>query len=60
MALKSKKPSRMQVIQSWMNAHNRLACATIALGVALALMGLFLFVAFSGFGASADFIYNQF
>lgn len=60
MALKKKKTTRIQMIQSWINGHNRLACATIALGTAVALVGLFLFVAFSGFGASADFIYNQF
>ena len=60
MALKKKKPTRIQVIQSWMSGHNWLTCATITLVTAAMLMGLFLFVAFSGFGASADFIYNQF
>lgn len=60
MALKKRKPTRIQMIQSWINGHNRFACATIALGTAVALVSLFLFVAFSGFGASADFIYNQF
>lgn len=60
MALKKKKPTRVQMVQSWMNEHNRLACATITVVIAAALTGLFMFVAFSGFGASADFIYNQF
>ena len=60
MALKRKKPTKVQMVQSWMNEHNRLACATIAAGTLAVLMGLFLFVAFSGFGSSADFIYNQF
>ena len=60
MAFKKKKPTRVQMVQSWMNEHNRMACATITVIVAAALVSLFLFVAFSGFGASADFIYNQF
>ena len=60
MALKKKKPTRIQMIQSWINGHNRVVCATITIGMAIALVSLFLFVAFSGFGASADFIYNQF
>ena len=60
MALKKKKPTCTQVIQTWMNGHNRIACAAIVVVVAAALVGLFLFVTMSGFGASADFIYNQF
>lgn len=60
MALGSKKPTRIQVIQAWMNDHNRASCIAIASVMAVAIVGLFLFVAFSGFGASADFIYNQF
>ena len=60
MALKKKKPTRVQVAHAWFSDHNAVACAGIALGVAAAIVGLFLFVAFSGFGASADFIYNQF
>lgn len=59
MALK-KKPSLKAKAAAWLSAHNAVACAGIACGVAVALVGLFLFVAFSGFGASADFIYNQF
>lgn len=60
MALGNKKPTRMQMIQTWMNGHNRIACIAIALVMMASIVGLFLFVAFSGFGASADFIYNQF
>ncbi len=60
MALGNKKPTRMQTIQTWMNGHNRIACIAIALVMMASIVGLFLFVAFSGFGASADFIYNQF
>lgn len=60
MALKSKKPTRTQVIQAWMNNHNAIACAAIAVVIAATLTGLFLFVTLSGFGASADFVYNQF
>ena len=36
------------------------ACAIIGSSVALTLIGIFLFVTFSGFGSSAEFIYNQF
>ena len=60
MALGNRKPTRTQMIQSWMNDHNRTACIAIAIVMAASIVGLFLFVAFSGFGASADFIYNQF
>ena len=60
MALKRKKPSCTQVVQAWMDGHNRIACAAIAVVTAAAIVGLFLFVTMSGFGASADFIYNQF
>ena len=60
MALGNKKPTRLQMIQTWMNDHNRIACIAIALVMTAAILGLFLFVAFSGFGGSADFIYNQF
>ena len=60
MALKRKKPTPAQVAHAWMGGHNRLACVGIAVGIAIALVGLFLFVTMSGFGASADFIYNQF
>ena len=60
MALGNKKPTRMQMIQTWMNGHNSIACIAIALVMMASIVGLFLFVAFSGFGASADFIYNQF
>lgn len=60
MALGKKKPTRAQVIRAWANEHNALACLGIGLGCAAALVGLFLFVALAGFGASADFVYNQF
>lgn len=60
MALKKKKPSFKAKASAWLAQHNVVACAGIGAGVAGALFGLFLFVVFSGFGASADFIYNQF
>ena len=46
--------------RDWFARHNALACVCIAILVFLALAGLFAFVAFSDFGGSADFIYNQF
>ena len=60
MALGKKKPTRLQLVQGWMDENNGLACVGIAVVIAAAILGLFAFVAFSGFGASADFIYNQF
>ena len=60
MALGKKKPSLRLKLTVWAQGHNALACAGIAVGAAVVLVGLFLFVVFSGFGASADFIYNQF
>ena len=60
MALKRKKPTVAQKVQAWMDAHNAVACAAIGAVGASSLVGLFLFVVFSGFGGSADFIYNQF
>lgn len=60
MALGRKKPTAKQKAQRWMGAHNGIACTGIGTLAAIAIVGLFLFVAFSGFGASADFIYNQF
>lgn len=60
MALNGKKPTVKQRMQTWMDGHNRATCAAITIVMAASIVGLFLFVAFSGFGASADFIYNQF
>ena len=60
MALKKKKPTFKAKASTWLAGHNAVACAGIGAGMAVALVGLFLFVVFSGFGASADFIYNQF
>ena len=60
MALGKKKPTLKQKAVAWFDGHNALACAGLSVGVAASLVGLFLFVVFSGFGSSADFIYNQF
>ena len=60
MALGRKKPTLEKKVHTWMDAHNALTCMGIGVLSAAALVGLFAFVAFSGFGASADFIYNQF
>jgi len=60
MALGKKKPTFKQKAVSWLDGHNLLACTGISVGIAVSLVGLFLFVVFSGFGSSADFIYNQF
>lgn len=60
MALKKKKPAFRAKAAAWLADHNAVACAGVGVGMAVALVGLFLFVVYSGFGASADFIYNQF
>lgn len=59
-ALKKKKPTFKQKTQAWFAGHNAIACACVGTVTACSILGLFLFVVFSGFGASADFIYNQF
>jgi len=46
--------------EAWQAQHPALADVVVGTSVALALVGTFLFVTFSGFGASAEFIYNQF
>ena len=59
MARKRRKTLRNRY-DAWLDAHPTAACLIIGASVALALIGIFLFVTFSGFGASAEFIYNQF
>ncbi|MDO4807160.1 MAG: hypothetical protein Q4A07_07920 [Coriobacteriales bacterium] len=59
MARKKKKTMR-QRYDAWLDEHPVCSYAIVCGSVALALVGLFLFVTFSGFGSSADFIYNQF
>ena len=44
----------------FLQAHSAIACVLVCAGIATALITLFLFVTFSGFGSSAEFIYNQF
>lgn len=47
-------------LDAWLGEHEALARVAVCVAVAAALVGLFLFVTFSGFGSSAEFIYNQF
>ena len=54
-----KKTMKAQTLE-FLAAHNAFACVLVGAGTAIALVGVFAFIAFSGFGASADFIYNQF
>ncbi len=44
----------------WLEAHPAAANAIVGCSVAAALIAVFVFVTFSGFGGSAEFIYNQF
>ena len=57
---RNKKSTLRNRYDAWLNAHPAAACAIIGSSVALTLIGIFLFVTFSGFGSSAEFIYNQF
>ena len=45
---------------AWLDEHQLAGDLIVGVSVSLAVIGLFLFVTFSGFGASAEFIYNQF
>ncbi|MBO7673849.1 MAG: hypothetical protein J6S63_02415 [Atopobiaceae bacterium] len=57
---KSKTVTLRDRLGAWQAAHPVLADVAVGAGVAIALVGTFVFVTFSGFGASAEFIYNQF
>lgn len=59
MARKRRKTIRNRY-DTWMAGHERSTLFIIGASVALSLFGLFLFVCFSGFGGSVEFIYNQF
>lgn len=47
-------------VAQWADNHTALTCTAICLGVAASVIGLLAFVAFSDFGGTATFIYNQF
>ena len=57
---RNKKKTLRDRFDEWLSAHPKAACAIIGSSVALTLVGIFLFVTFSGVGSSAEFIYNQF
>ena len=59
MARKKRQTARDRY-DTWLAEHPTQACVIVGAAVALALVGVFLFVTFSEFGASAEFIYNQF
>lgn len=58
-ARKKKKTARARY-DAWLAEHPAAGNVIVGASVAAGLIGLFLFVTFSGFGASAEFIYNQF
>lgn len=65
MASKQPRPSLSMATvkekgRAWFEAHNAVACVAIACAFCAIVLGIFFFVAFSDFGGSADFIYNQF
>ncbi len=55
-----KKKAARERYDEWLEKHPKAACLIVGTSVAAALIGLFAFVTFSGFGSSAEFIYNQF
>ncbi|MDO4536696.1 MAG: hypothetical protein Q4B54_00915 [Coriobacteriales bacterium] len=57
---RKKAPTARERYDAWLAAHPTGACVIVGASVAVALVGLFAFVTFSGFGGSAEFIYNQF
>ena len=60
MARKAKNRTTRDRFDAWMATNPMLANSLVGLSVAGGLIGLVLFVTFSGFGSSAEFIYNQF
>lgn len=59
MARKKQKTVRARY-DAWLAAHPAASCVVVGVTVAAALVGVFAFVTFSGFGSSAEFIYSQF
>ena len=57
---RAKKKTMRSRFDAWLEAHPVAGDALVFLGIAAALIGTFAFVTFSGFGSTAEFIYNQF
>ena len=59
-----KQPLTMAKIKetgrAWFSEHNGISCIAVEIAFCSIALGNFLFSAFSDFGGSADFIYNQF
>lgn len=60
MALSKKKKTLRSRYDAWLATHPKVGDVLVFCGIALALIGTFAFVTFSGFGSTAEFIYNQF
>ena len=60
MARKARRQTARARYDAWLAAHPTLANVIVGTSVAAALVATFLWVTFSGFGASAEFIYSQF
>lgn len=60
MARKTRKKTARERYDAWLTAHPAMANVIVGVSVAGVLVGVFLFVTFSGFGSSAEFIYSQF
>lgn len=57
---KERKPTVRGRWDQVLDAHPALPCLLVAAGTFVGLFGLAAFLTLSGFGASTDFIYNQF
>lgn len=55
-----RKKTLRGMYDQWLEAHPAAANAIVGCSAAAALIAVFVFVTFSGFGGSAEFIYNQF
>ena len=55
-----KKKTLRSRYDAWLEQHPVAGDVLVFCGIAAALIGTFAFVTFSGFGSTAEFIYNQF
>lgn len=57
---KARKQTIRDRYDAWLAQHPTASLVVVGASAALAVFGIFLFVTFSGFGSSAEFIYSQF
>lgn len=57
---RTKQKTARQRWDAWLADHPTQANVLVGAAIAAAVITVFLFVTFSGFGSSAEFIYSQF